>query len=121
MAELAILDLSGRVVRTERSNNVNHQLDLSGEAAGVYTVTLRGAFANVTTALAGAASAGQTTLSVNPPAQDAGQDATAPDVDWRLATGSFGARYVVSEAVKVEMTARGWMFEGTAFCAVPAP
>lgn len=30
-------------------------------------------------------------------------------------------RYVVSEAVKVEMTARGWMFEGTAFCAVPAP
>lgn len=34
---------------------------------GVTTLTLRGAFQNVSTTLAGAASAGQTTLSVNPP------------------------------------------------------
>jgi hypothetical protein len=35
---------------------------------GVTTITLRGAFQNVNTTLAGAASAGQNTLSVNPPA-----------------------------------------------------
>lgn len=36
--------------------------------AGVETLTLRGAYNNVTTTLAGAASAGDTTINVNPPA-----------------------------------------------------
>jgi hypothetical protein len=41
--DIIVADVTGRVMRTASANNMTYQLDLTGEAAGVYTVTLRNA------------------------------------------------------------------------------
>ena len=79
-------------------------VDASG---GTTTVTLRGAFANVTTTLAGAASAGQTTLSVNPPASGAFTVGNLVLVDSGLSSEMFTIASVGSSAGLVQIGLSG--------------
>jgi Tfp pilus assembly protein PilW len=79
-------------------------VDTSG---GVTTVTLRGAFANVSTTLAGSASAGQTTLSVNPPLSGSFSTGNLVLVDSGLSSEVFTITSVGSNAGLVQIGLSG--------------
>lgn len=76
-------------------------------SGGTTTLTLRGAFQNVSTTLAGAASAGQTTLSVNPPASGSFAVDNLVLVDSGLSSEVFTITSVGSNAGLVQIGLSG--------------
>ncbi|MBY0280366.1 hypothetical protein K2Z84_33960 [Candidatus Binatia bacterium] len=75
--------------------------------SGVTNIVLRGAFSNVTTTLAGAASAGQTTLSVNPPASGTFSTGNLVLVDSGLSSEVFTITSVGSNAGLIQLGLSG--------------
>jgi len=88
----------------DSENNPPLEVDASG---GVTTLTLRGAFTNVTTTLAGAASAGQTTLSCNPPASGAFAVGNLVLIDSGLSSEIFTIASVGTNAGLIQLGLSG--------------
>lgn len=88
----------------DAADNPPIEVDASG---GVTTVTLRGAFQNVSTTLAGAASAGQTTLNVNPPASGAFSVGNLVLVDSGLSAEVFTITSVGANAGLIQIGLSG--------------
>ena len=80
------------------------EVDVSG---GVTTLTLRGAFNNVTTTLAGSAAAGAATLDVNPPAMGAFEAGNLVLVDSGLSSEVFTITGVGSSGGAVQLSLDG--------------
>lgn len=88
----------------DAEDNPPIEVDASG---GVTTVTLRGAFQNVSTTLAGAASVGQTTLNVNPPPSGAFSVGNLVLVDSGLSAEVFTITSVGANAGLIQIGLSG--------------